>query len=239
MLKKAFTLAALLMLSACAGKPVPLGQTGAVSVYQGDTLPAPSAVDSLTGTSDYVLGPADKLIIDVFGIPEMSGREVQIDSAGRIAFPLAGSMQIAGKTPDEATALIRDRLRAASVRDPQVTLTLKENASRTVTVDGEVNLPGIYPVTGRITLMRSVAMARGLNENAKADDVVVFRTVKGQRLAALYNLQAIRRGNYQDPEIYANDVLIVGESRARRLFKDWLQVIPLLTTPLIVALQNI
>jgi polysaccharide biosynthesis/export protein len=67
---------------------------------------------------------------------------------------------------------------------------------------------------------------------------VIFRTVEGKQLAALYNLKAIRRGNYDDPEVFANDVVVVGDSSARRLFRDILQVVPLLTTPIIVALQN-
>jgi polysaccharide export outer membrane protein len=62
--------------------------------------------------------------------------------------------------------------------------------------------------------------------------------VNGQQLAALYNLQAIRRGVYDDPEVYANDVVVVGDSAARRLFRDALQVVPLLSTPLIIALQR-
>jgi polysaccharide export outer membrane protein len=57
-------------------------------------------------------------------------------------------------------------------------------------------------------------------------------------MAGLYNLKAIRRGYYADPEIYANDTVVVGDSAGRRLFKDALQVVPLLTTPLIIALQN-
>jgi polysaccharide export outer membrane protein len=89
-----------------------------------------------------------------------------------------------------------------------------------------------------MTLMRAVATAKGASEFAKLDDVVIFRTVKGQQLAALYNLTAIRRGNYEDPEVFANDVVVVGDSQARRLFKDALQVVPLLMTPLIIALQN-
>jgi polysaccharide biosynthesis/export protein len=62
--------------------------------------------------------------------------------------------------------------------------------------------------------------------------------VNGQKLAALYNLKAIRRGNYTDPEVYANDVVIVGESEARKIFKDALQIVPLLSGPLIVALTS-
>ena len=49
---------------------------------------------------------------------------------------------------------------------------------------------------------------------------------------------AIRRGAYEDPPIYGNDIVVVGESKARRLFANILQAVPLLTTPLIVLLQN-
>ncbi|WP_196782026.1 hypothetical protein, partial [Salmonella enterica] len=71
-----------------------------------------------------------------------------------------------------------------------------------------------------MTLMRAVATAKGTTEFAKLDDVVIFRTVNGQKMAALYNLKAIRQGAYDDPEVFANDVVVVGDSPARRLFKD-------------------
>ena len=75
-----------------------------------------------------------------------------------------------------------------------MTVNLKETVSQVITVDGQVTEPGLYPVVGRMTLMRAVATAKGLSEFAKLNDVVVFRTVKGQKLAALYDLHAIRRG---------------------------------------------
>jgi polysaccharide biosynthesis/export protein len=101
-----------------------------------------------------------------------------------------------------------------------------------------VKEPGLYPVIGHMSLMRAVATAKGASEFAKLDDVVIFRTVDSQRMAALYNLKAIRRGAYEDPEIFANDVIVVGDSSARRLFKDALQILPTLTTPLILLLQG-
>ena len=86
--------------------------------------------------------------------------------------------------------------------------------------------------------MRAVATAGGAAEFAKLDDVVIFRNVDGQQLAGLYNLKAIRRGNYSDPEVFANDVIVVGDSQARRLFRDLIQASPLITTPLIVLFNN-
>lgn len=214
------------------------GSASDVTVVSEGGLPEPLRVDLFEQNRPYLIGPFDKLIIDVFGIEELSKKEVQTDAGGRISFPLAGILEAAGKTPGELETELEQRLRGQYVRDPQVTVNLKETVSQVITVDGQVKEPGLYPVIGKMTLMRAVATAKGTAEFAKLDDVVIFRTVNGQKLAALYNLKAIRRGYYNDPEVFANDVVVVGDSQARRLFKDALQLVPLLTTPLIVALQQ-
>ena len=237
MKKITLPLVALSLLAGCAGSGQ-LGGASNITVMQGSELPAPDRTDLLSESRPYLIGPFDKLMIDVFGIEELSKKEVQTDASGRISFPLAGVIEAAGKTPAEIEDEIEARLRSRYVRDPQVTVNLKETVSQVITVDGQVKRPGLYPVIGKMTLMRAVATAEGTAEFAKLDDVVIFRTVNGQQLAALYNLKAIRRGNYADPEVFANDVVVVGDSQARRLFRDALQVVPLLTTPLIIALQN-
>lgn len=215
-----------------------LGETGYAQVLIATEIPAPTAHDSFVSTLPYVIGPFDQLTIDVFGIPELSERTVTADAAGQISFPVAGVVNAAGLTPSQLAGVLEERLRAGYIRHPQVTVNLKEAVSQTFTIDGQVNQPGVYPALGGLTLMEAVATARGVAENAKLDDVVVLRTVGDQRYAALYNLAAIRRGNYADPTIYPHDTVVVGESRARLLFKDVLQIIPLVTTPIIVALQK-
>lgn len=227
------------LLASCGGSTLGgAGSASDVTVVSQGALPEPLRVDLFEQNRPYLIGPFDKLIIDVFGIEELSKKEVQTDAGGRISFPLAGILEAAGKTPGELEVEIETRLRGQYVRDPQVTVNLQETVSQVVTVDGQVKKPGLYPVIGKMTLMRAVATAEGTSEFAKLDDIVIFRTVNGQKLAALYNLKAIRRGYYDDPEIFANDVVVVGDSTARRLFRDALQIVPLLTTPLIIALQN-
>lgn len=228
----------------CAGTK-PLGQLSGttaapqgIQVVESNELPPPDRSDLIELNRPYLIGPFDKLVIDVFGIEELSKKEVQTDAGGRISFPLAGIIEAAGRTPGELEQILAERLRGRFVRNPQVTVNLKETVSQVITVDGEVKEPGLYPVIGRMTLMRAVATAKGAAEFAKLDDVVVFRTVKNQRMAALYNLKAIRRGYYEDPEVFANDVVVVGDSSARRIFKDALQVVPLLITPLIYILTR-
>ncbi|RJF90874.1 polysaccharide biosynthesis/export family protein [Sphingomonas cavernae] len=244
-MKNGILIASLLVaLGGCAGseelgpKSVTGAATSQIVVAQAGELPPPGKTDLFEQDRPYLIGPFDKLIIDVFGIEELSEKEVQTDAGGRISFPLAGVVEAAGKTPAELEDVLEERLRGRYVRDPQVTVNLKETVSQVITVDGQVREPGLYPVIGRMTLMRAVATAKGTAEFAKMDDVVVFRTVQGQKMAALYNLKAIRRGVYDDPEVFANDVVVVGDSQARRLFKDVMQIVPLLTTPLVVALQN-
>jgi polysaccharide export outer membrane protein len=85
--------------------------------------------------------------------------------------------------------------------------------------------------------MRAVASARGLSEYARAEEVVILRTVDGRRMAGLYSIAAIRRGAYEDPAIYANDVIVVGDSPQRRLFRDVVSLAPLLAAPLVAVLR--
>jgi polysaccharide export outer membrane protein len=172
----------------------------------------------------------DTIAVDVFNVPDLS-REMQVDASGRIAMPLAGTMDARGKTAGELADAIEGALRRRYVRDPEVTVNIKSSVSQVVTVDGQVVEPGLYPVTNQMTLMRAVASAKGLTEFAREEDVVILRTVSGRKMAGLYNIAAIRRGAYDDPPIYANDVIVVGDSPQRRMFRDLVSLAPLLAAP--------
>lgn len=227
-----------LILGGCASSPTLVSNGVGVTRVETSSLPAPSPRDFAASDRPYSLGPLDELSIDVAGISEFSQKEIQVDASGRINFPLIGAIPAGGMTPAELARTIEDGLRRNHVRNPRVTVNINRTVSQVVTIDGAVREPGQYPVIGPMSLMRAIATAKGATEFAKLDDVVVFRKVGGQSYAALYSLRAIRQGAYQDPEIFPNDVVLVGTSRGRLLFKDFLALIPLLTTPLIVALQN-
>ena len=232
------TCVALLLLAGCAETP-PLGGSGEpLAVTQMKVLPPPSGADLVAASTPYRIGPFDKLDISILGVSDLSG-ELQVDAAGRLSMPLIGSIDASGMTTGQLADTIAGKLGADYLNDPQVTVNLKETTSHVFTIDGDVTQPGSYPVVGTMTLMRAVAAAKGLTDYAKLQDVVVFRTVDGKPLAALYNLGAIRRGIYADPQIYPNDVVIVGDSKARRLFQQLLQIGPLLTTPIIIALERL
>jgi polysaccharide export outer membrane protein len=165
------------------------------------------------------ISPMDKLEIKVFQVDSLSG-EFQVDSAGTISFPLIGTVDAQGKTAPELSQLLAQRLGARYLQSPNVQVSIKESVDQTVTVDGSVRQPGLYPVKGATTLIRMVAQARGMSEDANPSRVIVFRTIKGQRMAAAFDLAAIRRAQAEDPPIYGNDIVIVDGSRARALLRD-------------------
>lgn len=219
-------------------KRTPLQSTESLTVVPDATsLPAPKRTDLVAADRPALIGPLDTIEVEVINIPE-SSREMQVDASGRIAMPLAGTIYAGGKTAEELARAIEESLRRHYVRAPEVVVNIKSSVSQVATVDGQVQEPGLYPVTNQMTLMRVIASAKGLTEFARQDDVVILRTVGGHRMAGLYNLTAIQRGMYTDPLIYANDVIIVGDSPQRRLFRDLVSLSPLLAAPLITILQK-
>lgn len=200
-------------------------------------LPAPSGGDIVRAAREYRIAPFDQLKINVFGVDELD-QTIRADSGGNVALPLVGTVKAAGLTPSELSQQLVARL-SRYIRSPQVSVNLEETTTQSVTVYGQVQQPGQFPIQGKMTLLRAVALARGGTDVANLQEVVVFRTVGGRDMAALYNLEAIRRGTYPDPDIYANDVIAVGDSASRRLFRDILQASPLLVTPVVVLLQRL
>lgn len=234
----------MLLLAGCAKDAPPVASAPGTPITAMSTLPQPEAADVIRSTRLAFVGPFTELRVEVFGVEEMQ-RDIMTDGEGNFTFPLIGVVPAAGKTPNAIAEDIRTKLAGRYVRDPQVTVNFKSSdnplalQSQSVTVDGQVNKAGAYPVVGRVTLMRAVALAGGVSEYAKLEDVVVFREVGTQKYVGIYNLEGIRRGNYADPEIFPNDVVVVGDSLARRQFKDILQIVPALLSPIIILATNI
>jgi polysaccharide export outer membrane protein len=226
---------AALSLSACGeGKIKPIAQAPGYQVAS-TGLPNPEPGDRLLQNSPYLVGSFDTIEIEVYGVPDMK-RSVAVDSSGTFLFPLAGQVQAAGLTPRQIADSLAGKL-STYIKNPQVTVNVTGMVSQNMTVDGQVARPGQFPVIGRQTLMRSIAIAGGTTEDARLDDVLIFRTVQGQHYVGIYNLSAIHRGNYADPEVFANDIVIVGDSPARRKFKDILAATPALLSPLVLLTQ--
>jgi polysaccharide biosynthesis/export protein len=185
-----------------------------------------NAPSDAAGMQDYRIGRLDKINITVFQVDELTQKDVQVDSSGRILLPLIGSAEAAGRTTSELSAEIATRLSERYLQNPQVSVTVSESVSQQVTVEGSVVQSGVYEIRGQTTLIQAIAMARGTDRVASLDDVVIFRRINGERMAAVFNLDAIRRGKADDPEIKGNDVVVVGISNLKAGFREVIGALP-------------
>ena len=169
---------------------------------------------------DYRIGTEDLLEIQVFGVDQLT-RTVRVNSLGQVSLPLIGSLEIAGLTAQEAEALIVSRLSDTYLQHPQVSLFIKEFTSQRVTIEGAVNKPGIYPLRGQTTLLRSLALAGGQASMSDMNEVMLFRQdAAGKREAQVYDVERIRRGELDDPIVVNDDLIVVNRSKVRTIFKD-------------------
>jgi polysaccharide export outer membrane protein len=174
---------------------------------------------------DYIIGPDDVISVDVFQIPDLS-RTVQVDSEGNILLPLLGSVPAAGRSVAQLSQQVAAAYGNKYVRDPKVTVSVKESESQKVTVNGAVVQPGIYPITSGTTLMQAIALAKGPDTKLASDRVAIFRTVGKNRTEATFNIDDIQSGKVQDPQLQAHDIVVVDTSGTRRFLQDISPIAP-------------
>ena len=189
-------------------------------------LEAVRIVDPTPG--EYRIGVGDKLAVRVFQVEDLSFEELVVDTSGDVQMPLIGAVRGAGRTAGEMASDIATRLAARYLRDPQVTVTVKEAASQKITVDGAVTRPGVYEVRGATSLLQAVAMAEGPSRVADLTKVAVFRTIDGRRSVALFDLSAIRQGRASDPAVRGDDVIVVDTSRLSSTLREVVGALPAL-----------
>jgi len=185
-----------------------------------------AAFTSMTASKGvaYKIGAQDILDVSVFKVPELS-KSVQVADIGTINLPLIGEVPVAGKTAQEVERDLTSRLGAKYLQNPQVTVYVKEHNSQSMTVEGAVKKPGVYPIKGKTSLLQSLALAGGLEPNSDST-VVVFRYADGNRTAARFEVDNIRSGQAEDPVLQGGDVVVVGTSAIKETFNNVLKVLP-------------
>jgi len=177
--------------------------------------------------ADNRIGLKDTLGIDVFDVPALT-QTVQVDNGGYINLPLIGQVQAVGRTPNELSADISTALKAKYMKDPIVTVAIKEAASKKITVDGSVAQPGVYEIGPGTTLMQAVALAHGPDQVADVHHVAIIRTAAEGRSTSVYDLDEIREGKSIDPAVRPDDVVVVDVSGSRKFVRDFGSVISVL-----------
>lgn len=177
---------------------------------------------------DYHVAPLDVLKVTVFQVPDLSG-EFAVDLTGNIAVPLIGSVKVVDMTTDQINRKLTQMYGAKYLQHPDVNVGVKSSSTRVVTVDGAVRQAGQFPVTGPLTLLQVVALAHGTDDSANPRRVAIFRQIKGERMAAAFDLTSIRRGQAVDPRVFAGDIVVVDGSKVKGVWGTILQTLPLLT----------
>lgn len=188
----------------------------------GPAVPGAGApLGSLAGVNvDYKIGPNDLIDVEVYGVPDLK-RTVRVNSAGVISLALIGSVPVAGFTAQQAEEMIAKRYGEKYLQDPQVSLFIREFTTQRITIEGAVQRPGIYPVTGQVTLLRALALAGGGGQYADMEDIMVFRAGSDGKSETLrYNLERIRRAEIPDPPIQPEDIIVVKRDPRRTALRD-------------------
>ncbi len=210
--------AGLLLLAGCA-------DTRGGSIPYDRPLAAPDEPRIVALESNYKIAPMDQLGIKVFKSEDLTG-DYEVDLAGRISLPFIGEVEAANLSTAQLDERLTQKLGEKYLENPDVAVSIKRSTARVVTVDGAVRESGSFPVSGPMTLIQAVALAKGTSEDANARRVAVFRTISGQRQAAAFDLTAIRRGQAPDPQIYPGDIIVVDGSSIKAVQRQILQSLP-------------
>jgi polysaccharide export outer membrane protein len=206
------------LVAGCSGRGGPIA-------YNPTSFGPPDAEPLPIAALDYRLAPGDVVTVQVFNVQNLSGDRT-LDARGRVDIPLLGLVDAAGRTTDELARTVRDGLGAKYLNSPTVSVTIKTVQLKTLTVDGSVSQPGVYPVAGNMTLLQAIANARGTAQGANPKRVAIFRQIDGRRQAAAFDLTTIRRGVDQDPRVYPDDVIVVDGSTTNAAWRQILQTLP-------------
>ncbi len=214
-----------LLLAACASG----GGTRSATASALTSLPPPdttAASGAYEGATDYRIGAMDLLQISVFGVEDLD-KEVRVNSNGQISLPLVGGIMAGGRTIPELEAQLAKKYADGFLQNPQVSVFVKEYSSQRITLEGAVKKPGIYPITGRTSLLQAIALAEGVDDKiADLGGIVLMRQVEGKRQAAVFDLRLVRKGMVDDPQVYGDDIIVVEQSGSKSAFRRFIETAP-------------
>ena len=123
---------------------------------------------------DYRIGANDVIEVQIDNAPELS-RSFRVTAAGTFLMPYLGRITAAQKTPEELAQLITDGLRGDYLKDPKVTVAVKEYNSRSFFIQGAVHSPGVFQIEGKPSLLELITLAGGLAENHGSTAFIIHK----------------------------------------------------------------
>ncbi len=157
------------------------------------------------------LGPGDVFQMQIVGEKDLP-EEYQVASDGSVDLPYIQTVKVSGLEPQELSRLIREKLIQKKIlTDPSVVVSVKEYNSKRITVLGQVQKPGSFPLTPGLTLIQAVSQAGGLTSIANKDRVNLTRLTKSGSQTEVLSVDAITEGRSKDFPLQAGDQIYVHE----------------------------
>jgi polysaccharide export outer membrane protein len=165
--------------------------------------PAPARPSTSPG---YVIGPADILRVIVWREPDLT-LDVTVRLDGMITVPLIGDVQAAGRGPSQLAATLTTELQRF-IENPRVTVSVSQATSARVYVVGQMVKPGEFPLSGRMTVLKALALAGGFKEFARPDSIVIVRE---DQTVIPFNFKRVSDGKdvSQNVLLAAGDTIVV------------------------------
>jgi polysaccharide export outer membrane protein len=158
---------------------------------------------------EYRLGPGDVVRITVYNNPDLT-TEAQITQQGRITFPLIGEVQIGGIEKGQAEQIIARRLGDGGfVVKPQVNVLVLGFKSQQISVLGQVNRPGKYPIEQASTLADLIAIAGGIAQTGGDMITHITKSQAGDTVKREIDInEALRNGSMEKNFAVSNGDII-------------------------------
>jgi len=195
--------------------PVP-SPPSSTQLPPGPAAPGAGAAPELT---EYPIGPKDLIEVRVLEIAELNV-ERRVSDAGNIALPLLGDLAVGGLTPGQARVKLETLLKQKYVNRANVSIIVKESASKPVSVLGAVRTPGSLNISGRWTLLQAISAAGGITENAGKKIYVLRKSENGlSDMLEVDTEELFRNSNPMwNIPIVPGDVVNVAPRRTIRIF---------------------
>jgi len=206
----------------------PAGQAGTRvtpvqrSVTSQEVSPAPQSPAATTtplaqtstvpaNSSDLIIGSGDLLEVSVYGAPDFI-KQVRVSDSGQISLPLIGSVQVAGHTIHDAELIVQKRLADGGFfTDPQVSIFAREYATQGISVLGEVQKPGIYPLPGQRSLFDAISAAGGVTPRA-GNTVTITHRARPQEPQTVQLPSGKTLPSESNVDVFPGDTIVVSKA---------------------------
>lgn len=171
------------------------------------------ALTSVEPPLEYRINMGDRLDVKFFYNPDLN-ESLLVRTDGRVSMQLVGEMNVLGMTPSQLSAALKETY-AKVLKQPEVTVIVRESGGKKIFVDGEVFQPGMHDLIGGETLRHGLAKAGGVKDTARMNEIILIRQPPGKDIVATtINLEAINSGEdfKQDIILQPFDIVYVPRS---------------------------